>query len=121
MKLKGRRQKPEVKLKRRPRKEKETWLKKYTYGVWENPKCLECGEETAKLYTVESRVELCPECFDAHFEILDGDDKFSFVVREKEEGTAERMHKLWLCRFKEGGGMFANWDQTLMEFGREDE
>lgn len=128
MKLKSRRsrtlvqalQEPEseVKLNRRNRKRKEPKCKKYIYHHTVVPVCLQCGDYSGDCYDVEGRVNLCYKCFHKYFEIVDGEDKFSFITREKIPGIAEIFHKRWLRNFKEGGGEFANWNQTLTVFGR---
>ena len=112
MKLKHRRakQKPKIKLKRRQSKQRNT----YCYHHQVNPVCLECGERSGDYYTIESRVILCSDYFYEYFKIM----KEDFFVEEKVKGIAERFHKLWLKRFKEGGGVFSDWNQTLMKVNR---
>jgi hypothetical protein len=109
MRLKGRRQKPEIKLNRRPRKKKDSEkFKTYIFHHVETPECQNCGAYDNDYYEVESRVTLCSKCFNEYFTITG-----ALFAQEDVEGIAEKFHRVWLKAFKEGGGVFSSWDQKL--------
>ncbi len=107
----------QLKFRRKKSKKESSDKNHYIYYHAVNTGCVNCGEVPPDYYVISSRVDLCFDCFDRYFKIVDFKTKHTLsVVEEKKKGIAEKLHKKWLKQYKDNGGLFVSWNQRLNTF-----